>query len=111
MKKNSSNCSKPLVIYLNIGISWFYFFNFLSIFRHALRDANGHEEEKLDAKQLLDFLTKTQKFENIDLKKVESIINTCEPTNESDKEKKPVMTIIGLWKNFWFMLNFHFFRF
>uniref|UniRef100_A0AC35FS96 Phosphoinositide phospholipase C n=1 Tax=Panagrolaimus sp. PS1159 TaxID=55785 RepID=A0AC35FS96_9BILA len=54
-------------------------------YRNALIIANGNSEERLNAQQLLKFLTDEQKFDSIDVKKAESIIAFCEPATDSAK--------------------------
>jgi phosphatidylinositol phospholipase C delta len=54
-------------------------------YRNALIQANGNNEETMNAQQLLKFLTEEQKFDNIDVKKAESIIAFCEPATDSSK--------------------------
>lgn len=61
-------------------------------YRHALLEANNEGEEKINAQQLLKFLTEVQQFKDIDIKKAESIIGFCEPASET---KPTVLTING----------------
>lgn len=61
-------------------------------YRNALLLANNDGEEKLNAEQLVKFLTKEQGFDGIDIKKAEAIIAYCEPAAEI---KPAVLTING----------------
>ncbi|KAH7729581.1 phosphatidylinositol-specific phospholipase C [Aphelenchoides avenae] len=58
-------------------------------YRSALRTANGKDDEVLDSSALLKFLTDEQKFDGLDAKKVESIIDFC----ETGDNKKTNLTV------------------
>uniref|UniRef100_A0A1I8AVI0 Phosphoinositide phospholipase C n=2 Tax=Steinernema glaseri TaxID=37863 RepID=A0A1I8AVI0_9BILA len=62
--------------------------------RHALRLANEHGMETMNAEELLKFLTEEQKFADLDVKKAASVIEMYE-TSEQTKEKEKLLGVNG----------------